>query len=442
MKIKFLSVIVSVLIVAFSVVSCLGTNESYDYTIDDTIYAFEIDTIYGVTYKFTIDQINNKIFNADSVPVSADTIINKILITKVQTTTGYVFTGDSLLVMTDSLDLSNTVAAYGGKPLELTVYSLDWSTNRKYEIEVRRHRQDPDSLTWSKKSDSFSGGAVTTASNQKAIQFKDQVLVYTSNETFYYAPVTNAGNWSVNNEVNLPGNLNLSSLIKYGSEDKEKLYIPTKEGKVFSSSDRISWEESPLSGNVVALITAFPEGIAGIVKDEEGVNRFALSDKDATSWEMGEIAPDDFPTENISSTYHTTNTGLLKYLIVGKPADSATQTVPWFSFDGKEWADLATTSNYYIPAMERPTIMYYANRLYVYGGDFKTFYTTENALVWKTVDKKFMFPEEFHDRGAHSTVVDDEGYIWIMWGKNTLGSETYNDEVWTGRLNKLGFIIQ
>lgn len=444
MRIKFLSVIASFFIVSFAVVSCLGTTDSVEYAIDDTIYEFEIDTIYGVNYKFTIDQINNKIFNIDSIAASADTIINKILVTEISTATGYVFSADTLFIMSDSVDLSNTMVAYGGKPLELTVYSADWSSNRKYEVEVRIHKQDPDSLVWTKKADSFSGGAVTAASNQKAIQLKDRVHVYTSDKTFYSAQVGDAANWSRNDDINgLPDDLILSSLINYRNEDdEEQLYILTEQGKVFNSADGISWGESPLSGNVIALIATLPEGIAGLVKDEDGVNRFSVSDKQATSWSFGEIVPDNFPTENISYTSHTTNTGLLKHLIVGKSSDSSGHTVPWFSFDGKNWVDLATSSSYYIPAMERPIIMYYGKRLYVYGGDFTTFYTTEDALVWKTVDRKFMLPEEFHKRDTYSTLIDDKGYIWLMWGKSSKETGAYSDEVWTGRLNKLGFVIQ
>ena len=35
---------------------------------------------YGMSYKFTIDQLSREIYNEDSLPVHADTIIDRILI--------------------------------------------------------------------------------------------------------------------------------------------------------------------------------------------------------------------------------------------------------------------------------------------------------------------------------------------------------------------------
>lgn len=56
MRIKFLSVIVSFFLVSFAVTSCLDTEE-IEYSPDATIHAFALDTIHGVNYKFTIDQL-------------------------------------------------------------------------------------------------------------------------------------------------------------------------------------------------------------------------------------------------------------------------------------------------------------------------------------------------------------------------------------------------
>ena len=76
MRIKFLSVIVSFLIVSFALSSCLDSDDNYEFSSDATIHAFGIDTIHGKHYKFTIDQLNRLIYNRDSLPVGSDTIIN------------------------------------------------------------------------------------------------------------------------------------------------------------------------------------------------------------------------------------------------------------------------------------------------------------------------------------------------------------------------------
>ena len=103
MRIKFLSVIVSFLIVSFALSSCLDSDDNYEFSSDATIHAFGIDTIHGKHYKFTIDQLNRLIYNRDSLPVGSDTIIDRILI-DTMTVTGWITSGsptDTVFVMSD-----------------------------------------------------------------------------------------------------------------------------------------------------------------------------------------------------------------------------------------------------------------------------------------------------------------------------------------------------
>ena len=107
MRIKFLSVIVSFLIVSFALSSCLDSDDNYEFSSDATIHAFGIDTIHGKHYKFTIDQLNRLIYNRDSLPVGSDTIIDRILI-DTMTVTGWITSGsptDTVFVISDSVDL-------------------------------------------------------------------------------------------------------------------------------------------------------------------------------------------------------------------------------------------------------------------------------------------------------------------------------------------------
>lgn len=78
MRIKFLSVILSFLLMSVAISSCLDSDTNYEYSSDATIRAFGIDSIgKGIYYKFTIDQLKGEIYNVDSLPVGADTIIDK-----------------------------------------------------------------------------------------------------------------------------------------------------------------------------------------------------------------------------------------------------------------------------------------------------------------------------------------------------------------------------
>lgn len=143
MRIKFLSVIMSFLLMSIAISSCLNSDDNYEYSSDATIRAFGLDTIKkGIYYKFTIDQLKREIYNVDSLPVGSDTIIDKILIDTLNVT-GWVTSGlqDTLFNnLTDSVDLR--------EPITLKVHAADRVTTREYKITVNVHKQDPDSLIW------------------------------------------------------------------------------------------------------------------------------------------------------------------------------------------------------------------------------------------------------------------------------------------------------
>ena len=150
MRIKFLSFIASFFMVSFVITSCLDDDNNIEYSPDATIHAFSLDTIgYGITYKFTIDQQKGEIYNEDSLPVHADTIIDKILIKTLTTVSGVITMKnkadeDSIININDSIDLRN--------PIKIKVWSTEAlagispDQTKEYTIEVRVHKHDPDSF--------------------------------------------------------------------------------------------------------------------------------------------------------------------------------------------------------------------------------------------------------------------------------------------------------
>lgn len=457
MRIKLLSALAGLFFVTLAVTSCLDSdNNNVEYSSDDTIKAFRLDTIYGVKYNFTIDQINRWIFNVDSVPFSSDTIINKILIDSLSVN-GWVTIEkngqDTIFTYTtDSLDFSNTMPDLGGTPVKLKVHAYDGVNSREYSIEVRRHQQEPDSLVWSTPSLSFSQGNADGL--QKTIILKNQLITYVSNQVAYTSNLPFGSSWTVQSLSGLSEeNIKMTSFLLY----KDKIYCVAESGKVFQSPDGLSWQEAPISGNVVALIGAFPDYISGLVM-EEGKTKFATTNSSFNGWDADKEIPATFPTENISMASFKTNTNeeVYKYILMGKSTDKTPgKTIPWFSFDGKQWASLATDI-YYCPEMEIPTIIYYNETLYAFGGDFTKFYTSQDqGRIWKGIDKMVMFPDKFRGRKTYSTVIDPDNYIWIIWSKGLAEyTETdddddeitittpYDDEVWKGRINRLGFLIK
>ena len=85
MRTKFLLIIACFVFVSVAISSCLDSDTEYVYSSDATVHAFALDTIHGKKYKFEIDQIQRLIFNRDSLPMDADTILDSILIDEART---------------------------------------------------------------------------------------------------------------------------------------------------------------------------------------------------------------------------------------------------------------------------------------------------------------------------------------------------------------------
>ncbi|MDE5709726.1 MAG: hypothetical protein K2I27_00970, partial [Bacteroides sp.] len=186
MRIKFLSVIASFLVMSVVISSCLDSDNTYEFSSDATLHAFAIDTIYGVDYTFTIDQLNRLIYNRDSLAIGADTLIDSILITTM-TVTGWVTSGsptDTVVNTANAMDLRPAMNTDNG--MKFKVHAADGISVREYTLKINVHQQDPDSLVWTDMQ--TKGNVFSNAVNngeQKAIILKDELWVYASHTTAY-----------------------------------------------------------------------------------------------------------------------------------------------------------------------------------------------------------------------------------------------------------------
>lgn len=442
MRIKFLAVIVSFLFVSIAISSCLDSDEStIELSSDATVHAFGLDTIYGKHYTFTIDQLNRIIYNYDSLPVGADTIIDRILIDTFSVS-GWITAGinDTLLNINDSVDLTSAVNNDG---MKFKVHAQD-GTLREYTLKINKHKEDPDLLVWNQKG-VFSESSVSQS--QKSVILNDELFVYTSATIAYKTSINaNTYGWSEINIDGLPAETDLPSIINF----QGKLYA-VADGDIYSSADGQVWEMTPNTpddGEFVALLASFPSNLAGIWRDKDGKQHFCTavikegSDEIIWTIESNEIIPDNFPTHNIYSSIFTTTNGSDEAILVGLPETTKGQTVPWFSFDGKNWADLGTISDAFCPTMANPFIMNYGGTFYIMGSKDRNkldvIYSSVAGIAWYKTEKKFLLPEEFNDLTApYSITIDKDNYIWVIFSG---GGE--KNAVWRGRLNRLGFEIQ
>ncbi len=443
MRIKFLVIIASFLFVSIAISSCLDSDDAVELSSDATVHAFGLDTIYGKHYQFTIDQLNRVIYNQDSLPVGADTIIDRILIDTF-TVSGWITAGinDTLFNKADSVDLTSAVNNEG---MKFKVHAPDGSTYREYTLKINRHKLDPDSLVW-KEMETFSSANLAAGTIQKAVILNDELWIYT-NSTDAYMTSTKAGKfgWAVVS-TNFPSGAEPETVVNVKTanitqttDNKDHLYVVAN-NEVYRSTDGKSWEKViTLGSDIQSLIASFPGTLTGITID--GHSQIS---KDGIEWDLTSKTklPENFPKEHIYSTNFANTNNINQAMAVGMPKTKS-QTFPWFSMNGSDWVDLSTTSyDAFCPVLNAPVCMYYGDTFYIFGSKetnkLDAIYSSVAGIAWYKTEKKFLLPKEFNDiTSPYSIAIDNQNYIWVIFG----GDNTKN-AVWHGRLNRLGFIIQ
>lgn len=436
---------------SIAISSCLGSDDEYEFSSDATVHAFGLDTIHGKHYPFTIDQVKREIYNIDSLPVGSDTIIDSILIDTFYVT-GYVTSGnitDTILNINNYQDLTGAATVEG---LKFKIYAADGTTTRDYTLRINIHQQEPDSLQWTNMTDRIAGfPSASIANRQKAVTLDNNLLVYVlegTSLTAYRTSTKTFNSWEQISVQGLPALDRIPAFVKNYNETvspqadaEDVLYASTGDGNVYRSTDGISWNlVEALSGNVETLISSFQGQLIGIL-GHEGNSYLVTAQEGNTAWPaIGSntpTVPEEFPTENIYSTEFQTANMLDEIMIVGKTTGE--KIIPW-AYDGHNWAQMDPGTSYDSYCLTAnigyyPSIIYYGGQFYITGERLQNFYKSDAGLAWYKTESMFLLPKEIELRGNYSLAVDNDNFIWIIIGQS---SNTPN-EVWRGRLNRLGF---
>lgn len=441
MRVKSPLIVLSILLGSLAVSSCLDSNEVTEFSSNATITSFGIDTIHGVEYEFEIDQIKNLIYNRDSLPVGSDTIIDRTLITTLTTAGMAVTSADTLFNTEDSVNLLPAMNKSGEEGMQFKVHAADGITTRTYTLQIRVHLQDPDSLVWKdmqKEGDVFS--ATATRGEQKAVILGNELLVYTAHNQLYYTS-SKVGEYQWHNAAvnGLPAGIQLSSILSYGNA----LYALTADThEVYTSADGRTWTPVTTLGNRVKALIGEVNGLMSGIVEKDGQEYFDTFGSDTQTWSDTGLqpVPAGFPHSHLCATRQANGNGTVKTYIAGTADDAASATIPWCSEDGKLWVKLETVSAA-CPLLSNPFIMYYGDRFYMLGGNMEAIYSGLTGIAWYKTETKFLLPETFKGKNNYSIVVDPtvnaddkRDFIWVVFGGNGAANE-----VWRGRLNRLGF---
>ena len=449
MKIRILpSLVAGIMTATFFLSSCLGNDyEEIEYPSTSSITSFSIGTLHQTFYvkssegedsvytdtisyadvPFTIDQINRKIYNKDSLPKDVDITRVVASISADYAAVYYVKNNkDTIWTTADSLDFS--------KPVTFKVMTFNPTLNQfdfgaSYEVSVNVHKLNPDSLVWKHfENNKFANNTVYI--EQKAVYTNDSLYVF--GETADGSVKANKtsverGNISSWNEITLPAGTNIYSATAFNNNvyfvANEELYFLlgkqiTKVGNSTGLTNLITVSNGKLlayKGNENKVVTIDSEG--NELTESNFVNGNDLNGR------MSAISMPSSHNKDLWRTIVMTNN-------IGTSEADSTATVFSYISNDTEWVKYQPNNPTTCPNQGNISMITYDGKIYAFGEDFDYFYTSnDNGLNWNQETGYMVFPSEnkngidklttYRGNGSYSAVVEENGnkgsFIWFIW---------------------------
>jgi len=393
---------------------------------EDTTYNF---TVTGSNYPMSIDQVNNRIYNVDSLPVGTD--VSKVVFSTFNASNDVYIksltTGeDSTFSASDSTDFSQM--------REVKVYSTDASQTRTYTIELRVHKEAADSVVWR----CLTVGALTPIASfveSRTLAIGDMLYIFgntSEGHTQLIATPRTAPTFS--DPVNLPTGLNLRSIQYFN----DTFYALTTDGGtlVKTTVPTGNWVSVTATETLNALIATSADSLYALA----GGKMYASTDGE--TWQESASETAAFPTEQITSAELPASKNKMagNILVVGKDAngnplvwrknldDTGDFLYPWINLPQTE-----ELGAYGCPSLSSPSLLTYDNAYYIIGidtaGNVSPLYcSNDEGRTWKT--GSISLPS-LAGATALSATVDADNYIWIAASGTGM--------VYKGKVNRLGW---
>lgn len=433
MRTKLLMAIACLLGACIGFGACVkGNDEDIEVNVSTFVTAFGLDTIYGKSYAFTIDQVNHVIFNADSLPVGSEKVLSNVTI-KTLSATGIVTSGllDSLFVVGQKADLTPAINKPG---VTFKIVANDGSRWQEYTLQVNVHKEDPDMAKWKlmpNLPDEFL--AANQSTDLQVLKFGNDLMVMLEGNLLMKADVSQSEFvWETFTMVGLPEDAILHSALNF----QGMLCMITASGDVYTSEFGEYWEKSEvLSGGVTSLLAAFSDKLTAI-REVEGENLYCLTKSIDEPWTDGEPVQAGFPMGKVNYDTYISSTGVERAILVGESSEPTDRIVPWMTIDGDDWGGMTTNTVYYCPNLSNPTVMFYNKFFYMVGDELNIMYESMGGLVWGKCEGKFQLPEGVGGHEHYAMIVDEADFIWLL----VIGNDGESNQLWRGRLNKFSFL--
>ncbi len=383
---------------------------------------------HGVMYPMTIDNLNNRIFNTDSLAYGSDvssvtcnimakgTVVYEYMD---EPGTGYLYSA------TSPIDFS--------RPMEFTVVSSDGSYLRRYEFELNVHQVFPDSLRWRHT------GAPALASPQLAVMA----------DTLYLLGTDGTGNASVATCLSGTG-LWTDASPADGLTGQPKS-VMTLDGTLFANCG-----ESIFSSTDGHIWIKIRDGVKVLYTPTRELQNTALQiwmlgtdgklyhSTDMQTWTQSQELPALFPDSAASAVYSTLRTNHdLQRTVISGPVQKDGHTLLWNRLSNDTvWTEISVPEKgeYNLPVTDNLKIIEYDGSLFAIGSGFNGFYqSNDNGITWyfckrhsydwSTYNRFMQMPDGLKGvRQPFACVTDNNGGIWIV---------TSDGQSWYGSIIRL-----
>lgn len=410
----------------------LGTLNRYLVTKDaagqDSTYRV---TVTGSLYPLSIDHLNARIFNRDSLPYGTD--ISKVVFNAVNTTGILLIRSlhtakDSAFVASDSTDFT--------LPRLLTAYASDGVSRRSYEMTLRVHREEGDSMRWNVVCSNFAPLTGLTEVRTLAFAGGFHVFGYRGGELHHvsipYTPQGVADETQWTDRAIAVGLRTQSIVVK----DNCCLAI-ADDGCLLTTADGWNWTQVETDFRPSALLAGGKSGWAAICNQAfwtsvDGREWTQVENDEPTAVLVGDVASVCQPATGKYDREIHVAVGMKegKPVVWRRAVDLQGEEVyPWVNIPAVE------TSPYNCPLLPQPSLFAYDGATCMAGwtaeGQWSPVYCShDNGRTW--LPDEWKLPESSAGPVRPMAVASDE-YDFVWW------LDTSNGKLWRGRHNRLGW---
>lgn len=391
-----------------------------------------VSTIYTTGWAFTIDQVNNEIYNRDSLPTrcSRTTVLN------------IAYRGRSIVYRLHNAPAATAWTAWNSTDslyipedggIDLKVYGSDGS-ERTYNMKLNIHKMEMGDWQWKDMTEELD---MSTWSEARIAAIGNDVLLYGKGASGWNAVHGNEENaWETLTLTGITCDRMTSDMVN-GSGC---LFMTDADGNVWKSEDGAEWSETGLTG-VSRLVAASPNRLYAI-KDGTLCST-ALSGNTEWTEEHIDDKPESVTTlDDLGSStglFYERQNGLKKLLLIAtlkNPTKEDITAMAWgkmWNASGnekqREWIYYTPSwaTKFGLPAMSPLAVVNINESIMAFGGIVAQnedlgiqplnliYFSQDDGLSWRTDDLHYL-PDELWGKDCSwlSATTDSEDCVWIV----------------------------